>query len=1152
MSWGKTTRPESRRLLLLRLLVLSVFVVAMALTGTAAAEHGDSHDEVLDTEGERFWVGQTVLYEEGEHPNDGGAGSLYSVRDSNGEVISEIEEDDDGHVIIDTRDLGTYQLFSPQGEDLFAFEVGNRFDLTVTDELFTAFRQEPGEVTSRTVAEGLRVSLQSEDGTSAEYNLYGAFLQNGDLIRDGFSSPFTAEAGGDNSVPLDCDSGTEFEPPCSVLGDFLNAEDEETAYSLYVPNKSVFDDASFSSEGPQRFPDSLRDNLQSASQQGPVLFLAPTGATAEARSQFRTQPVVVVPRDVDLGIGWNPIPRQPIVSPSYIEINQAVQNKIAEVPPSGQSTSYGPDSVRILPSKDTVVRYYLTTTDQNAQSFSVGSGPDLRVTVRRGGSVARTFTVSPNTRQSSISVPPNPSSSGAREDLVREMRADTDRTLNYVIPEDQIEKPATTVVMSIELELVQTSSGRLFSEGGEVGTIVCCRSVLGYNAVRVDPPGSTSAPSYSQVGNNVLQYIEKSYPISDLSIDWGFHQWDGNSLKKDLKQTYSGRSSSISGADYTVIQGIRPRPYNVGNAWCPGKISQTGLDGNVAAQEVGHSLDLEHISSTHNTGGFGNEPTPYSHGVIGEFDLSGSSHETAPGKWGNVGAVVQPVRAGNTYEVRVIPAGDPDSSSAFNHVHEFMSYGGSPRGSIFGIRNLFNIQNGNGAWVSDTVYERLYSHININRPSKCSGNDNSITRSTSATGESSSQSIGTAQSGSDEMVDALVFTVTLNRTEKSGQVIRKPMPQSQLQEDEEQEGEYTVEFQNEDDEVLLSRSFDLVDGTGSVQGDERVKKIGQVAVPNSRFDEGIERIVVREPNTEIWLEQEASPSAPEVRVLSPNGGETWDSGTQTIQWEVSDPDGEQPGVLVEYSPDRGESWKPLGFFDPGRLPEDNSIEVDMGELNEGELESSTEGLIRVAATDGVNTAQARSKETFSVVTDDDSDESIDDIQTSLSDTDGDDLPDRVQVDVEVSDVGTGQTTVELGETEFDVDVSQTDTGQAQFVTLQDPDGDGTPESVEFVALGTADTTYTVIADLSNQADGETGTVGVELGGETTDSATYTVEESTVSLDPNNPFGDSGNNPVERGTVIDRIVEWNLNDDIGGTSYTRDEIISFVVEWNLAS
>jgi hypothetical protein len=54
------------------------------------------------------------------------------------------------------------------------------------------------------------------------------------------------------------------------------------------------------------------------------------------------------------------------------------------------------------------------------------------------------------------------------------------------------------------------------------------------------------------------------------------------------------------------------------------------------------------------------------------------------------------------------------------------------------------------------------------------------------------------------------------------------------------------------------------------------------------------------------------------------------------------------------------------------------------------------------------------------------------------------------------------------------------------------------------------------------------------------------------LSSDNPFGDSNNNPVDRSTVIDRVVEWNLNGEINGTPFTRSEIINFVVEWNLAS
>jgi hypothetical protein len=98
-----------------------------------------------------------------------------------------------------------------------------------------------------------------------------------------------------------------------------------------------------------------------------------------------------------------------------------------------------------------------------------------------------------------------------------------------------------------------------------------------------------------------------------------------------------------------------------------------------------------------------------------------------------------------------------------------------------------------------------------------------------------------------------------------------------------------------------------------------------------------------------------------------------------------------------------------------------------------------------------------------------------------------------------------------------------------------------------VGVGTVSTTYTVVADLSNQADGETGTVSVELGGGATASTTYTVQVGT-----RNPFFDANDNPVDRSTVINRVVEWNLNGEINGTSYTRQEIIDFVVEWNLAS
>ena len=69
----------------------------------------------------------------------------------------------------------------------------------------------------------------------------------------------------------------------------------------------------------------------------------------------------------------------------------------------------------------------------------------------------------------------------------------------------------------------------------------------------------------------------------------------------------------------------------------------------------------------------------------------------------------------------------------------------------------------------------------------------------------------------------------------------------------------------------------------------------------------------------------------------------------------------------------------------------------------------------------------------------------------------------------------------------------------------------------------------------------------------TPSIEVEVINATGPLSDDNPFGDQNNDPVDKITVIDRLVEWNQNGSIGGTSYTGQEIkiIGFLVEWNQA-
>jgi major cell surface glycoprotein (TIGR04216 family) len=132
-------------------------------------------------------------------------------------------------------------------------------------------------------------------------------------------------------------------------------------------------------------------------------------------------------------------------------------------------------------------------------------------------------------------------------------------------------------------------------------------------------------------------------------------------------------------------------------------------------------------------------------------------------------------------------------------------------------------------------------------------------------------------------------------------------------------------------------------------------------------------------------------------------------------------------------------------------------------------------------------------------------QSADNVQTTLSDNNGDGLDDRVQVDVTVSDAA--RTEIVLDEGNFDVDVSPTADQGAIFQEI-DTDGDGTPEAVQIDEVGGASTTYTVVADLSGQADGDTGTADVDVNqGADTLSETYTVQDTGGGTTP--PPGASG-------------------------------------------
>jgi hypothetical protein len=155
---------------------------------------------------------------------------------------------------------------------------------------------------------------------------------------------------------------------------------------------------------------------------------------------------------------------------------------------------------------------------------------------------------------------------------------------------------------------------------------------------------------------------------------------------------------------------------------------------------------------------------------------------------------------------------------------------------------------------------------------------------------------------------------------------------------------YSLQLVDSHGKVLSTAGFNAPAGSG------HPKYLGpdvfSMWVP---FNNRTSRIVLRRGN-KVIVQRSVSAHKPVVRLLTPRGGGTL-SGHQTIKWVASDADNNPLTYIVEYSRDAGKTWTPLNVGLTG-----TSLAVDFATLP-----GSNRGLIRVLATDGVNTVEARSQ-----------------------------------------------------------------------------------------------------------------------------------------------------------------------------------------------
>lgn len=121
------------------------------------------------------------------------------------------------------------------------------------------------------------------------------------------------------------------------------------------------------------------------------------------------------------------------------------------------------------------------------------------------------------------------------------------------------------------------------------------------------------------------------------------------------------------------------------------------------------------------------------------------------------------------------------------------------------------------------------------------------------------------------------------------------------------------------------------------------------------YPEGAEQIDLLRDGVVIGTKP-VSPSQPQVTVLTPNGGEEVGESLE-ITWEASDADDDELSYTVLYSADGGDTYQPIvvGY------PTNSLVVTDLDDLT-----GSEEGVVKVVASDGVNTGSDTSDGVFSV------------------------------------------------------------------------------------------------------------------------------------------------------------------------------------------
>ena len=168
------------------------------------------------------------------------------------------------------------------------------------------------------------------------------------------------------------------------------------------------------------------------------------------------------------------------------------------------------------------------------------------------------------------------------------------------------------------------------------------------------------------------------------------------------------------------------------------------------------------------------------------------------------------------------------------------------------------------------------------------------------------------------------------------------------------QGAYALVLLDGAGQVLLQSGFDV----SFVMPDPHGGPIDEAGfVYRIEWKPGTKTVELRDRTGKVLASRAVSSGAPTVKVTSPNGGESWVAGNAyKVKWEGSDPDRDTLTYTVSVSLDQGKTWIPVALDLTG-------TEYDLGTTG---LAPSTAALVKVRATDGVNTGEDVSDAPFTV------------------------------------------------------------------------------------------------------------------------------------------------------------------------------------------